>query len=198
MNFIQQFQNSLEEMNGYHQALSVGDFIVPSKDTNQLIIRENDDDAEVLICLQESRLNALQSKSFPEDFSLEVLPDLSIVVEELSHFNTYSLAAEAGREISGLELEVQGEVDKFAVALEYLHLQNEISLREKVFEVLFDRCRIAPWIPADLEPRYRDAHEIARNFCRTVLKKNPDFDEMKQSFRDFFETSRGAKLGLKF
>jgi hypothetical protein len=197
MKFIQQVQSSLEKMNGFEQQLSVSEFIVPSKVINQIIIKEESDEAEVLICLKANLLEKLATKNFPEDFHLDLLPDLSIVVEELSHFNTYCLSAFQSREISPLALEVQGEVDKFSVAVEFLHQRNEEELTDEVFDRLFGSCQVASWVDPALRERYIDAHAIARNFCRGLLQKNPNYDELCSEFRHFFARGRSEKLALK-
>ncbi|MDB5037265.1 MAG: hypothetical protein JWQ35_793 [Bacteriovoracaceae bacterium] len=198
MKFLDQVQQSLGAVNGYELPFSIADFLVPSKSTDQLIIKEGETDAELLVCLRESLLTSFSDKNFPADFQLQLLPDLSVVIEELSHFNTYCLSAAQDREISEVELEVQGEVDKFGVALDFLHQRNEESLKEKVFEVLFQNCKLGEWVKPEDEQRYYDAHQIARNFCRSVLEEGLNFEQSRSKFRAFFKSSREVKLSSKY
>ena len=178
------------------------DFVVPSKQKNAFVVKEAgeglEQEAEVLVCLQEEVLARLANKKFPEDFSLELLPDLSVVIEELSHFNTFCQKAVLDRGISSLELEVQAEVDKFGIALDWLEKRNEAHLRDQVFDTLLGECVLGDWVEPQHESRYRDAHEIARNFCRRVLEKNLQGADLHQELQKFFNLSKDHKLSSKF
>ena len=198
MKFLKQVQESLESLNGYRMPYAVQDFLVPSKNTDQLLIKESSDEAEVLICLQETRLEKLSKFHFPNDFHLDLLPDLGVVIEELSHFNTYCLSALQNREISSLELEVQGEIDRFGVALDFLHQKNESDLREQVFDLLFSDLQTGAWVKPEDEERYRDAHRLAKNFCRSILERRLEYPQMQQEFRGFFLDSPSRKLAPKY
>jgi len=192
--FLQQIQNRLETLNGFSHELLITDFLAPSKDQNSLIVRENVDGPEVLVCLDEKILKKFSDIKLPGDFSLTNFPDLSIVVEELSHFNTFCQRAMEDHPISTLELEVQGEVDKFALALEILNERNEQTLKHQFFEVLFGEFSVGDWVSPSQKIIYEEAHLIARQFCRTVLERELSSAEWRREFKRFFGLSKSAKL----
>jgi len=174
------------------------DFVRSTVGENQILIKEGCDEAEVAILINRDLLNRIRYSTFPRDFTITRLPDLSIVIEEISHFNTYCHKAKIEETVSGLELEVQGEVDKFALSLEYLNERNEENLKHEAFEALFGSYKVAPWVPKEEVRRYEEAHAIARNFCRRLLQGNLKLEERRQEFRDFFNLSTAEKLSLKF
>jgi hypothetical protein len=89
-------------------------------------------------------------------------------------------------------------VDKFAVALEFLHQKNQEDLREKVFDTLFEKCTLGDWVEPEERQRYIEAHEIARNFCRKSLEGGREFSGLREEFRSFFSQSGQKKLGAKY
>src|SRR5690606_15861498 len=104
--------------------------------------------------------NRLAHASLPHDFAFDRLPDLSVAIEELSHFNLYCHRALNDQPISALEMEVQGEVDKFALALQWLEEKNEGHFKDKLFEILFDQVALGSWVDQQERERYEDAHRI--------------------------------------
>lgn len=165
-----------------------------SEGRSELIVREIDEEAEIIVCLEAELTKRLEEVCFPQDFQIQMMPDLSVVIEELSHFNTYIANAMKKRPISALELEIQGEVDKFAVALDFLQQRNEFDLRDQVFSAVFEDFRYAPGLPLSERRRYEDAHLLARNFCRKVLQNAESWNEAQKMFRKFFSDERELKL----
>jgi len=195
---LNQIQFSLRDLHNVNNTPSFEEYLVPSQNRNALVVHENGEEAEAVIFLKSELLERFAGASFPEDFKIDLLPDLSIVIEELSHFNTFCQRAFEDRPISALELEVQGEVDKFAVALEWLELRNEEVLQGEIFDCLFGAYKIGDWIPEENRSRYEDAHEIARSFCRSLLHRDLDFNSKRRSFRNFFHKAPSEKLSIKF
>ncbi len=193
---LHQIQSRLQIVNGFENEHLVTDFLSPSKAQNSLLVKEGSEGAEILVCLDEAILKKYESIRLPHEFEFRHLPDLSIVIEELSHFNTYCRNAAEDQPLSQLELEVQGEVDKFAVALEWLSEKNEEEFKHKLFDVLFDDCQLGNWVRPDQVSRYRDAHQIAKNFCRKILREDFSSEQRRKSFKDFFETPLSQKAKL--
>jgi hypothetical protein len=184
---IDQVENRLRKINGIEHYLRARDFVIPTELDNSLIIAEREGEADLAICLREKVLERLSSVQLPQDFDFELIPDLSLVVEELSHFNFYCVHAHSGRQISGLDMEIQAEVDKFAFALDCLEQQNQASLEHKLFDLHFEHLKLGGWVSSDLALRYEDAHRIARGFCRKILQR-PRASERRALLRDFFRS----------
>ena len=191
---LNRIQRSLQETNGFQHDLLVTDFLAPSKSQNSLIVKEGSDTTEILVCLDEELLNRCSSLRLPYDFQPDMIPDLAILIEELSHFNTFCDRALQDQSVTALELEVQGKVDKFSTILGWLEERNEEILRDRIFDALFDECKVGEWVSEDNRLRYFEAHSIARNFCRKVLRTSPSPEERRVAFKKFFESPRSVKL----
>jgi len=196
MKALKQIHQSLQDLNGIETSLSIMDFVKPTKGLNKVIFQEENEVAEIAVCLNEKLLSRVEDTNLPEDFSLEKLPDLSVVVEELSHFNTYCEKALKDQPVSELELEVQAEVDKFGLALEWLSKRNEDHLKEQVFELLFKEITLGEWVLPDKRALYEDAHLIARNFCRKLMHEDLNHSERRDKFRKFFSKSQSEKFSF--
>jgi hypothetical protein len=93
------------------------------------------------------------------------------VAEGVSHLVYLFRCLEHGRPVSKLELEVQAEVDKFAVST--LHLWGR-GLRHKAHELwerLFVRARTRPGLPADERERYQAAGVLGGRYARHLLER---------------------------
>jgi hypothetical protein len=99
------------------------------------------------------------------------LPAFSTVAEGVSHFLYVLRCAAQGRGISRLELELQAEVDKFAVAT--LHLWGR-GLRHRAGALcvrLFSRYALRRDLSADEAERYETANRMAFDFARFLLAR---------------------------
>lgn len=193
---LEHIQNSLSTITGFQNPLSVAEFIV-SSEQNSFLIKESADGADVMICLKPDLIEKISQMKLPKDFQLDLMPDLSIAIEELSHFNTYCSRALKEHEVSAIELEVQAEVDKFGLMLDWAYTKNEEHLREKIFSILFDDFKLGGWVPQSEYSRYEDAHLIARNFCRGLLDKDMNRAEFNKCMQDFFSLQGSEKLTPK-
>jgi hypothetical protein len=194
LNFLNQIQAELKKLNGSHHDFRVIDFLVPTENQNALIVNQEGENVDLAICLSASLLKKFQEKTYPTDFKIENFADLSVIVEELSHFNLFCENALRNQEVSALELELQAEVDKFGFALECIHAQQEKILEDVVFEVLFDELKLGAWVKEEDRGRYIQAHETARAFCRKIMKKDNDMSSRRDLFRKFFHLPLNKKI----
>ena len=105
------------------------------------------------------------------NLALDALPAFAALVEGVSHFLYLSAAAAADRPVSKLELEIQGELDKFAAAA--LHLWGR-GLRRKIGDLcdrLFRGVSYFPELDADERLRYATANQLAGNFARHLCDR---------------------------
>ncbi len=196
--FLNQIQRRLQSINQFDHDYLITDFLCPTKHQNALVVREDGEDAELLVCIDEQILEKNSHLRLPHDFDVRQIPELSIVIEELSHFNTFCAGALMNRPLSQLELEIQGEVDKFAVVLDWIHERNESVMRDQIYDLMFGSCQLGDWVPHKDRSRYEEAHDIAKNFVRGVLLKSRSQEECRAAFRDFFLRTRSEKLRTVF
>jgi len=87
------------------------------------------------------------------------------LTEEVSHFVYLLFCARSSRTVTQLELELQGEVDKYLNAAFLLSLQNEGAVSSGLRGLLFRRYRLADDLPAERSERYRTASDLAYRYC---------------------------------
>jgi len=190
---IRKIEKRIREITGSSHGISSIDFLIPTENQNAFVVYELGDEADIAVCLKKELLNELSSKSFPEDFDLQILSSLSIAVEELSHFNYYCEKAIRNINLSPLEMEIQAEVDKFAFALDILQERNEGKLRDEVFSIMFDQLQLGEWVSENEKSTYEAAHHIARSFCRKMLNETRLPQDSKEWFRTFYRLESHLK-----
>lgn len=158
-------------------------------------LRANDsNELSVGIYLDPPLLKDLKSVRYGDVFSVppKQLDAFSVVTEEVSHFH-YLLhhAVEAGRAVSRIELEAQGEIDKFMVS--YYAFGGDrgdaSALFDALFEKLFVRFDWADHLSGKQRERYLEANDLARRFIlsiRPLLERAGSADEALRQLRRFY------------
>lgn len=113
--------------------------------------------------------------------------DPDAVVEETSHLLCLAWHAAHGRRVSRLTLELQGEVDRYAVA----RLQGRDGFRH------FERFVWADWMDPGVRCLYATAHRAALRYCRLLARRFPrrrDTPALLCELRGFYRASPEQKL----
>ena len=125
------------------------------------------------------------------------LGPFSTLTEEVSHFLYLLYCARTDRSTTQLELELQGEVDKYLTAAFFLSLQNEGAVSVRLRELLFQRYRLAGGLSAEQAQRYRAANDLAYRYCgfleRRFLRPSR-VEELAQEARRFYRLGQREKL----
>jgi hypothetical protein len=87
------------------------------------------------------------------------------VLEGVSHFLYLAWNAGHDRPVSLLELELQGEVDKYVASYWLLRRQFPGHFPAELLRVLFARTRVDPRLGAARAALYREASRYAEKFC---------------------------------
>jgi len=109
------------------------------------------------------------------------------IVEETSHLLCLAWHAGLGRPVSRLHLELQAEVDRYAVA--------RLRGRDRLGH--FERFRWASWMDAEARRRYETAHAAAHRYCRRLEARFPqtsDTPAWLSELRRFYRSGPAAKL----
>jgi hypothetical protein len=167
-----------------------------------LLVREVGGDVEVALFLDESVVSATAGidadHARPRLVARAVLNDVGCAAEGVSHFVYVATRAEAGRPVSLLELEVQAEVDKFALLL--LHLWRRglrrlsAALRRRLFESVRYHAHLAPEELA----RYQLANRLAAGYARWLEARfvgDADLDGLLRELRRTYRRGGGEKIG---
>jgi hypothetical protein len=120
------------------------------------------------------------------------------VIEGVSHFVLLAERARLDRSVSALELEVQAEVDKFAVLFAATPAPTRAK-GEALVERIFDRVTFAHPSGSELGIRYRDANALARRWVERVglaFAEPLDVLGLRGSLRAFFDAPLEGKVHL--
>jgi hypothetical protein len=122
---------------------------------------------------------------------------VACAAEGVSHFVYLATRAAAGRSVSLLELEVQAEVDKFALLL--LHLwrrglrRTSAALRRRLFE----RVGFHAWLGPEERARYEEANRLGGGYARWLegrFVEDADIEGLLRELRRTYRRGGGEKL----
>lgn len=152
------------------QALSSLGVQIPSRD-EELLVMEQGGELSLGVYYAPSLLNRMKGVAHDVEALLaQGLHVFCLALEGVSHFLYLIHRATVPRPVSLLELEVQAEIDKFALAS--LHLWRtgrEASVRRLVRQ-LFDEVSFLPQLTAEEHERYKHANQVARTYARSLLR----------------------------
>lgn len=103
------------------------------------------------------------------------IADFWTALEGVSHFSYLMWNAGHARGVSHLELELQGEVDKYIAAFWLLRAQHPGHRPRELHPALFERTHVDPRLPPPRQHLYAAATHYAARFCarlESVLLSN--------------------------
>jgi len=121
------------------------------------------------------------------------IQSFSVAAEEISHFRYFVFQTHQKREVSQLDLEYQGEIDKFLLL--YLLSQQY----EKSFETLFEHFSFPDSLSKEQTERYEEAHQLAKEFIqkRKLSFSNPlEFSKLLEELRAHYRMSPRERFSL--
>lgn len=193
MDFLHKIQLFLEEGYGAHTGIDVRHFVKAQnalKGSGKLLIEQEAETADLNIALLLDRdiLAAWESWNSPARAQLSAL-DISVPMEEVSHFVYLSWNHTRGRNVTSLEMEIQSEVDRV-----FLAFHGELLLPEASALQLLNDLFHKPYTGAD----YELARLTAARFIRFLGDGNPAAwteTEFRQ-LREFFHSDLSRKIAL--
>ncbi|MCB0419101.1 MAG: hypothetical protein H6617_00270 [Bdellovibrionaceae bacterium] len=123
---------------------------------------------------------------------------VAIAGEEISHFHYLLYHALSGRSVSQLELEIQGDIDKFLL-LYFSRQQWEEQCFEEVFERVFEKFSLSARLTTEQVNRYLEANQFARKCIhkhRKVLLSSENMETALKSLRRFYRLGASEKISL--
>lgn len=201
---IQDLYRTLCDLYGIEDAVDVEHFLVlvpPSGaiiaigdgrlGREALLIRQSGDDLELGLFIDPSIVAALDAGD-----ALDHIDEIACAAEGASHFLYVTECARRSRRLSALELELQGEVDKFLI-LQLLAASRSPHRAEELFARQFERHAFDVRLTAEERERYETASHFAAKFCFDLRKRY--FAPLRMGrllpiVRDFFRRDLSAKL----
>ncbi|MFH1017783.1 MAG: hypothetical protein V1798_06315 [Pseudomonadota bacterium] len=172
---VERFLVSAEELKGLNPG---------SKDTSpQILLRQGEDETLFLaVHIGDKTLRRIRGKG-PNTIRLK---DLMEAAEEISHFVYLSWSAANDRPVTLLDVEIQGEIDKFLLARMVRPYEPDLAAR------LFERFSWKEPMHAEERERYREASRLARKFCASLGR----FKNALRRLREFYRLNSQARLAL--
>lgn len=121
----------------------------------------------------------------------------SVAAEEVSHFNYLVERARQDRPVTELEMELQGEVDRFVLAFLAERHQRKAPSFEELFAKYFENFRWDARLDATKRSRYEDAHRMAKSLVmrlRPAFKNHRRWPELVSELRRFYRASHSEKV----
>jgi hypothetical protein len=165
-------QRRLESFYALDPMAPVTDFLISAQEAerypgggSRVLVSEDGEGLAVAVVLDAevtARLAQADPRERLDDGNLGAFCTLT---EEVSHFVYLLFRARSACSVTQLELELQGEVDKYLSAVFLLSLQNEGAVSRHLREALFRRYRLAEGMSEERAERYRAASSLADRYC---------------------------------
>jgi len=171
---LAQLQQLLQSVHGV-QAAPVGQFLVgrqvraklapQSSPQEALLVLESGEELHVALFLDESVLSHLGRRA-QDPWTHERLQAFCMAAEGVSHFLYLAHRAQQGGSVSQLELEAQGELDKYLSVLLQLWAVGRQKASPELRRHLFERSALRP----GLQPAERDRYRLASSLAAACAK----------------------------
>jgi len=165
----------------------------------KLLVRQDDEETlELSLYLDEALLRRFEADSPLRRLHDGNLETFCTVLEGVSHFVYLAWCAGRDRPVSLLELELQAEVDKYAVGLSLAAEQGGGRVPAGLCRRLFDAVRYDPALGREARRRYALANDSARAFCRglheALLARRAGGQRVTRILRRYYRLRPAAKL----
>ena len=176
------------------KALGQGALLGDSEET--LLMLQDGEELSLSLFLDGDMLGRLESGNPLDNLHAEMLDDLWKVLEGISHFLCVAWKAMQDRTVSLLELELQGEIDKYVSTMLLLaNNQADKRLRHHLHGWLFDNVRYHDDLDDEQRDRYRSANDYAGRYCYGLRQQLMGNDELAfDQLRYFYRLQLGDKI----
>ena len=160
-----------------------------------LLVAQDEEGLSLSLFLDADMLGRLESGKPLDKLRTELLDDLWKVLEGISHFNCVVWKAMQDRSVSLLELELQGEIDKYVGTMLLALEQADTHLLNSLHGWLFDEVRYHDELDDEQLDRYRSANDYAARFCHGLQQQLIDDDQLVLSqLRHFYRLQFADKI----
>jgi hypothetical protein len=165
-------QRRIESLYALDPGEPVTDFVIPEAQAqaypgrgSRTLVREEGDSVSLAVVFEPAVAERLAETDPRVRLHAGNLNAFCTLIEEVSHFVYLLFCARAVRSVTELELELQGEVDKYLTAASLLSLQNEGALSPGLRAMLFRHYHLREGVSAERAERYRAASDLAFRYC---------------------------------
>ena len=198
-------QRRLEALYALDRQAPVTEFLIPVEHAadypgggSRTLVTQKGDDVSLGVVLEDSVRARLAASDPRVHLDRDNLDPFCVAAEEVSHFVYLFFCARAARQVTQLELELQGEVDKYLSSVFLLSLQNEGAVSPLLRELLFRRYRLAAHVTDEEgRARYHRASGLAYRYCgylESRFLKRSQLQELTREARRFYRLGQRDKL----
>lgn len=197
-------QRRIESLYALEPEAPVTDFIIPDAAASaypgggsRTLFAEQGEDVAVGVVLDGSVHEGLAGGDPRVRLDGTNLGAFCTLTEEVSHFLYLLFCARSRRSITQLELELQGEVDKYLTAAFFLSLQNEGAVSARLRDLLFQRYRLVEGLSDERSERYRAASRLAWTYCgflEAEFLRRARLGDLCRESRRFYRLGQREKL----
>lgn len=123
----------------------------------------------------------------PKVFSFQ---DFCVMAEEVSHYIYLIWSKCNGKKTNLLDLEIQGEIDKFLLASDLYKTEASI------FEKMFSHCEIRQNINGEDRARYFEAHRLGKKLISYFRKKKLSKTQKANWLRVFYRQNFANRISM--
>ena len=173
----------------------LGQDAILSNTDETLLVSQDDDGLALSLFLDGDMLERVESANPLACLQAESLDDLWKVLEGISHFNCVVWKAEQDRTVTLLELELQGEIDKFVSTMLLAIEQDDAGLLNGMHSWLFDNVRFHEGLDDEQLKRYQSANDYAGRYCHRLRQQLIDNESLVLSeLRQFYRLQLSEKI----
>ncbi len=171
-----------------------GDAVLTNSDET-LLVAQDEKGLALSLYLDREMISRLEAANPFDRLRADLLDDLWKVLEGISHFNYVVWKATQDRTVTLLELELQGEIDKFVATMLLALGQSRTELLNSMHGWLFENVRYQAELDSEQQRRYRSANDYAARFChRLRTKLLADDQSALRELRQFYRLQLADKI----
>ncbi len=197
-------QRRLESLYALEPETPVTDYLVPVDAARHLpgggsrtLVAQDGDGLSVGVVLDDSVGAGLERADPRERIDGSNLGPFTTLTEEVSHFLYVLFRARSDRPVTQLELELQGEVDKYLISLFFFGLREERAVSGRLRQALFARYELAVGLSAESCERYHEASRLANRYCgwlESRYLRDRSREDLARETRRFWRLGQREKL----
>lgn len=153
-----------------HLSQVVGEHAGQGSD-EQVFVVEEEQGVRLGLFIERDVLRRLARRDPLKALDQQNLSDYCTALEGVSHFHYLVWSLARGRNVSLLELELQAEVDKYAIAMALMTRQQAGRFPQDLHARLFHAVSFLPQLDQTSRRRYEEANRHAARFCRSLEER---------------------------
>jgi hypothetical protein len=198
-------QRRLEALYALEPQAPVTDFLLAEEEAaglpgggSRTLLRHDGNDISLAVVLEAAVRARLARRDPRVQLDHSNLGSFCTLAEEVSHFVYLLFCATSERTVTQLELELQGEVDKYLTAAFLLSQQNDGAVSTRLRDLLFRHYRLEPGLTSEEAERYHAASALAYRYCgwleKSFLRRRAGLADLAREARRFYRLGQREKL----